>query len=123
MHVLYVKSPSHCLVRLFSITKKVYFKNNYSGPEGARVKVPPLFFVIIIIIIIVIIIIIIIIITIIITIIIIIITRGRKAPESRFRLCFSWAVTKPKLGLSLGTKVKICCTIVSRWRSSGVGRY
>ena len=33
----------------------------YSGPDGARVKVPPLFFVI---------------------------TRGRKAPESRFRLCF-----------------------------------
>ena len=33
----------------------------YSGPEGARFKVPPLFFVI---------------------------TRGRKAPESRFRLCF-----------------------------------
>ena len=35
----------------------------------------------------------------------------------------SCAVTKPKLGLSLGTKVKICCTIDSRWRSSGVGRY
>ena len=63
------------------------------------------------------------------------ITRGRKAPESRFRLCFllllfvfsvlqiSCAVTKPKLGLSLGTKVKICCTTVSRWRLSGVGRY
>ena len=33
----------------------------YSGPEGARVKVSPLFF---------------------------LITRGRKAPESRFRLCF-----------------------------------
>ena len=35
--------------------------DSYSGPEGARVKVPPLFLVI---------------------------TRGRKAPESRFRLCF-----------------------------------
>ena len=33
------------------------------------------------------------------------------------------SVTKPKLGLRLGTKVKICCTIDSRWRSSGVGRY
>ena len=32
-----------------------------------------------------------------------VITRGRKVPESRFRL----SVTKPKLGLSLGTKVKI----------------
>ena len=29
-------------------------------------------------------------------------------------LQISCAVTKPKLGLSLGTKVKICCTIVSR---------
>ena len=38
-------------------------------------------------------------------------------------LQISCAVTKPKLGLSLGTKVKICCTTVSRWRSSGVGRY
>ena len=38
-------------------------------------------------------------------------------------LQISCAVTKPKLGLSLGTKVKICCTIVSRWRSSVVGRY
>ena len=57
-----------------------------------------------------------------------IITRGRK-----FRLCFlllslvvfwiSCAVTRPKLGLSLGTKVKICCTIDSRWLSSAVGRY
>ena len=61
------------------------------------------------------------------------ITRGRKAPESRFRLWvlllllvvfwISCAVTKPKLGLSLGTKVKICCTIDSLWRSSAVGRY
>ena len=50
-----------------------------------------------------------------------IVTRSRKAPESRFRLCFfviyylqiSCEVTKPKLGLSLGTKVKICCTTAS----------
>ena len=62
-----------------------------------------------------------------------IITRGRKAPKSRFRLCFlllllllfvfsvlqiSCVITKLKLGLSLGTKVKRCCTIVSGWRSS-----
>ena len=38
-------------------------------------------------------------------------------------LQISCSATKPKLGLSLGTKVKICCTIDSRWRSSGVGRY
>ena len=36
-------------------------------------------------------------------------------------LQISCAVTKPKLGLSLGTKVKICCITVSHWRSSEVG--
>ena len=55
-------------------------------------------------------------------------TRGRKAPESRFRLCFfllfvmfwiSWAVTKPKLGYWV-LKWEFCCTIVIECR---VGRY
>ena len=75
-----------------------------------------------------------------------IITQGRKAPESRFHLCFLllragrrpsqvlilfWcsefpelcSVTKPKLGLSLGTKVKISLHHSHRFslRLSGVG--
>ena len=64
--------------------------HHYSGPEGARVKVPLLFLLLLL--------------------------------SFVFSvLQISFAVTKPKLGLSLGTKVKICCTIVSRWRPSGVG--
>ena len=62
------------------------------------------------------------------------ITRGLKAPESRFRLCFfllfvvfwiSWAVTKPKRRYwALVLKWKFYCTIVIvSLRSSGVGIY
>ena len=52
----------------------------------------------------------------------VVVTRGRKAPESRFRLCFFilfvvfwifWAVTKPKLGYwAWVQKWKFRCTIV-----------
>ena len=62
-----------------------------------------------------------------------IITWGRKAPESRFRLFFFIIIScvlnllrscKAQTRIEPGyTKVKMCCTIDSRWRSSAVGRY